>query len=697
MYPYNWKNNIPPRYIHCIFLIALLFLTATKIKADNKLKALNDTLNEVIITSRLTQREIIPSQKLKGKDLERLNTQSIADALRYFAGLQVKDYGGVGGVKTVNVRSMGSQHVGIVYDGVMLGNAQNGQIDLGQFSLDNVDEITLYNGQKSSIFQPASDFGNAGSVYIRTRLPRFTNGKNYNLKVKIKYGSSDLFNLSALWEQHLSPAVVTSLNAELLTASGKYKFHHTMIANDGVSTYDTIATRHNGDILAERVEANIHGLISRGFWNFKAYLYNSSRGIPGAIIENVWRSSERLNDLNAFFQGRFQKDITNKFSTQWLAKYAYYKTHYKNDNPNYIAYDNSFWQQEVYFSTANAYELIPNWTISAAYDFRWNKLNANTKNFNYPTRFSHLVSLATAIDLPFLKAQASLLATHIDDDLKALHLLAEPPKPITKFCPALFVNVPIVHTEYAENGISKTNLELRAFAKRNFRMPTFNDLYYIDFGNPKLLPEVATQYDLGTTFSHQWLAAWAKRVHLQLDAYYNTIHNKIIAYPTGKQFRWTMINLGTVRIMGVDVAAGFDMAVPMGKKAQPLLLSVKSQYTYQSALDITSERDSYYKNQIPYVPHHSGSVTLGADYANFILNYSVIVTGSRYSSQNNIPYYYMAAWATHDLNLQYKFSLAKLPCKAILEVNNLFNQRYEVIANYPMPGTSGTIGVQVEL
>ena len=138
MYPYNWKNNAPPRYIHCIILIALLFLTATKIKADNKLKALNDTLNEVIITSRLTQREIIPSQKLKGKDLERLNTQSIADALRYFAGLQVKDYGGVGGVKTVNVRSMGSQHVGIVYDGVMLGNAQNGQIDLGQFSLDTV-------------------------------------------------------------------------------------------------------------------------------------------------------------------------------------------------------------------------------------------------------------------------------------------------------------------------------------------------------------------------------------------------------------------------------------------------------------------------------------------------------------------------------------------------------------------------------
>ena len=102
--------------------------------------------------------------RLNGEELERLSSHSVADALRYFSGVQLKDYGGVGGVKTVDVRSMGTNHLAVSYDGIVLGNAQNGQVDLGQFSLDNVDEITLFNGQKSAIFQPASDFASSISV-----------------------------------------------------------------------------------------------------------------------------------------------------------------------------------------------------------------------------------------------------------------------------------------------------------------------------------------------------------------------------------------------------------------------------------------------------------------------------------------------------------------------------------------------------
>ena len=71
-------------------------------------------VGEVVITQNLTYREVIPSHTMKGKELERLNAHNIADALRYFAGLQLKDYGGVGGIKTVNIRAMGSKHVGIL-------------------------------------------------------------------------------------------------------------------------------------------------------------------------------------------------------------------------------------------------------------------------------------------------------------------------------------------------------------------------------------------------------------------------------------------------------------------------------------------------------------------------------------------------------------------------------------------------------
>lgn len=75
----------------------------------------------------------------------------MADALRYFSGVQLKDYGGVGGLKTIDIRSMGTNHMGVFYDGIQLGNAQNGLVDLGRFSLDNVEEIALYNGEGSDL------------------------------------------------------------------------------------------------------------------------------------------------------------------------------------------------------------------------------------------------------------------------------------------------------------------------------------------------------------------------------------------------------------------------------------------------------------------------------------------------------------------------------------------------------------------
>lgn len=109
-------------------------------------------LDEVVVTVRSLPKEVIPVQQLAGEQLGRLSSHSVADALRYFSGLQIKDYGGVGGLKTVNIRSMGTNHVGVFYDGVELGNAQNGTVDLGRFSLDNMESVTLYNGQKSAIF-----------------------------------------------------------------------------------------------------------------------------------------------------------------------------------------------------------------------------------------------------------------------------------------------------------------------------------------------------------------------------------------------------------------------------------------------------------------------------------------------------------------------------------------------------------------
>ena len=661
--------------------------------AQSKLDSVQH-VREVVVVSRPAMREVVPSQKLNGEMLEKLSSNSVADALRYFSGIQLKDYGGVGGIKTVNIRSMGTHHLGVSYDGVQLGNAQNGQIDLGQFSLDNVEEITLYNGQKSAIFQPASDFGNAGAIYIRTKAPTFdTRHQTFNLKLKAQYGSSDMFRFSTLWEQKLSEAVCSSVSAGFLTASGKYKFHYERRYPNGETAWDTTAVRQNGDIHAERIEANMFGRLDQGGWQVKAYLYHSARGIPGAIVNNVWRRGERQQDMNTFVQADFNKNIGESFSTRWLAKYAYYNTHYVNKDSTQLPVDNRYKQQELYLSTANVLELLPNWSASLSYDFKWNKLNADTYNFAFPTRLSNLVSLATAIDYKHLKAQGSILATFINDHYRravANSTLYTLHSTLQKLTPAVFVNL------YPFRG---TFFSMRAYVKKSFRMPTFNDLYYTDMGNANLVPESALQYDAGFVLNKHFENGLIRHAEMHFDAYYNTVHDKIVAYPKGQQFRWTMLNLGKVHIKGIDVEAEADCSVGSGVTA-----TLRAQYTYQDARDVTDQADSYYRHQIPYIPWHSGSAIFGLSYKHCNLNYSFIYAGERYDEQENILYNHMEPWYTSDLSVRYWWKVKggrwkengpKFIVQA--DVNNLLGQDYEVIVNYPMPGRNYKLTLSIEI
>ena len=88
-----------------------------------------------------------PTQTLTASDLSRLPSLDVGEALKHLAGLQVRDYGGVGGMKTVDVRGLGSQHTGVVYDGVQVGDCQTGQVDLGRYSLGNVSFLSVTVGQ----------------------------------------------------------------------------------------------------------------------------------------------------------------------------------------------------------------------------------------------------------------------------------------------------------------------------------------------------------------------------------------------------------------------------------------------------------------------------------------------------------------------------------------------------------------------
>jgi len=660
-------------YITSLALLATVLPLSAREQADSTVHR----LDEVVVTARRPGDDIIPAQVLSGDELHRLNSNSVADALRYFSGVQVKDYGGVGGIKTVNIRSMGTNHTGVVYDGVELGNAQNGQIDLGQFSLDNIEALSLYNGQKSRILQPAKDFGSAGTIYMRTRVPVFAANETYHARATVRTGSFDLLNPSALVEIKLSESVKASLSAEWITSTGKYKFRYRRVNPAGELAYDTTAVRQNGDINSTRIELNAYGDLRHGSWTFKAYNYNSERGVPGAIVNNVWRRGERIWDNNSFVQGRYT-GLFGKFTTLNNIKYAFYRTHYVNNDDKQVKIDNLYRQREIYLSSANEYEITSRWQVSASYDLMWNTLAADVYGFVKPDRLSHFLSAATALSLDRLRVQASALATFIHDNIKGQQ--APPDKHV--FTPAVFASF---------NPLHDRDLSVRAFYKRSFRMPTFNDLYYADMGNSQLSPERVTQYNVGLLYDRT-RNSLLNHLRLSADVYYNKVRDKIVAYPKGQQFRWTMLNLGLVDIRGIDLGLLLTL-----NPADRLYVTLRGQYTFQRAIDVTNPADNYYRDQIPYIPRHSGSAVVNAQWRGWSLNYSWIYVGERYNQQENIRYNYTQPWYTSDVSLGKDFTLGRVNLRGLLEVNNLLSQDYDVIINYPMPKRNYRITLTVEI
>lgn len=634
-------------------------------------------LESVYVTAHKTESKIIPAQRLSGERLQRLSAHSVADAIRYFSGVQIKDYGGVGGLKSVNIRSLGSQHVGVFYDGVEVGNAQNGIVDLGRFSLENMEAVSLYNGQKSSIFQSARDFASAGSIYLQSRTPVFEKGKKNNFKITLKGGSFGTANPSLLWERQIGENLSMQISTEYLYTTGKYKFSYSK--KDG---YDTTEVRKNGDVRYYRAEASLFGNIRNGRWQAKVYCYDSERGYPGASVREEpgkYRHQDRQWDRNFFLQGRFQKEISRFYRMQLNAKYAYDYLHYLSDprlDVTTMYVDNRYRQQEFYFSSANGFRLFKWWSVNLSADLQYNTLNADLTDFAYPDRYTFLAALATSFDWGKFKIQGSLLNTFVTESVDK----GEPAPDKNELTPAVVAS-------YRPFG--NVDLAFRAFYKRIFRMPTLNDLYYTFIGNKHLEPEYTVQYNMGVCYGKTLNGRFLKRVEFQTDFYYNEVEDKIIAVPTSNQFRWTMLNLGYVEIRGAEISA--ELSALIAGVSFNLLAS----YTYQKAQDFTDPESSSYGGQIPYIPWHSGSLILGAAYRSWSFNYSFIYTGERYESSANIPENYAQPWYTSDLSLSKGFEIKKCRLHLSAEVNNIFDQQYEVVQCYPMPGTNFKIAASV--
>ena len=585
----------------------------------------------------------------------------VADVLRRFTGVQVKDYGGAGGLKTVNVRSLGSEQIGVFIDGIQIDNAQNMQVDLGRFSTDGLSEVSLYNGQKSVRLQTAKEYAAGASVYLSSAAPR-----SDRLAVRLRGGSFGTVNPSLEWTK-LMGKVSLRASADFVSSNGRYTFPF----------FDTTLVRENSDISALRFETQLYGRE----WQLRLYSYGSERGFPGPVIRRASGfpfSAERQADQNMFVQGRWTHDWTERYATSIRLKYANDYTHYNTHaekNPMAVPYDVRYRQQSAYLSVAQSFIVMPIWSFDLSTDLQGNTLDSPAA----PRRLTFTGALATRLLLPKLRFAAHLAWQGAWDWFASRQPGGWAQDDAWRH--ALMPSVSAAWTPLAW-------LEASAFIRRTFRMPSFNDLYYTLIGNSALSPESASQIGLdlrfqgGRPLDSSRSLAWSVRI----SPYYNKVQDKIVAIPTSSQFRWTMLNIGIVDITGLDVKAALDWS------AAPWSAGAVARYCFQQSLDHSSPGSQTFGNQIPYIPLHSGSVDLLLSWREVTFSWSTTLTGERWSRSANTSDYHIAPWSTTDLAISYSL---RDRLTLSLRCANLFDHPYQIVQGYPMPGRNLLAGLEL--
>lgn len=620
-------------------------------------------------------RAAVPTQALDAAEMRSLGALQLSDAVKMMGGAIIKDYGGIGGLKTVSVRSLGAAHTGVVLDGVPVTDAQTGQIDLGRFALDGVESITLSGGQEDGILMSARQYASASTLAIKTARPAFM-GKAVNVAASVKGGSFGFVNPSLRLDGHLGERLALSVSGDYTHVRGDYPYRQ----DNGSATVER--RRENSDIDSWHVEANLFGSFDGGReLTAKAYYYASERGLPTNILYNEF-AGQRLWDRNFFLQGKYTRRYGHRWALSATGKWnRSYNRYYDPVVYNAKGYDDERYRQdEGYVSAAVSYRPLECLSLSLATDGIVNAMNATLHEFAVPVRYTLLNVLAARYVHERLTVSASVLSTATHETVH--RGVAAPGR--HRLSPAVSLSA---------KPFGGEDFRIRLIYKDVFRLPTFNDLYYGTVGTRTLLPEKAMQLDGGIT----WMKlprGWVSRWSVTADAFYNRVTDKIVAVPTKNLFIWSMMNIGRVDVKGVETTAEIQFDFP-GRVAA----TVSGSYTWQRALDKTSSTEMPYKatfnHQIPYTPRHSGSVRAAITMPWVNLGWTMVASGERYCNQYNSPEYRLDGYCEHNLTAWREFTVRAVRLKVQAEVLNVGGGNYEVVKNYPMPGRQLRAGVVV--
>lgn len=694
--------------------LVLLNIYSTKGQNTNKIKA-KDTLRFETKNVLIESKKIVESNSkyqnttiITQKEIKSIHAIQMTDVLKTAPGVYISDYGGVGGVKTVSMRGLASNNTLVLVDGVRLNSLQNGSFDFSSFIINNINEVEVNKSGNSSFYGGNST---AGVVNLKTNSNFSENDKITN-KIELSYGNLKDYVFQYQTSNQLFGQNI-NVNVGHIYNSGAYNFNAIQFGER------VNLNRINSDFSNFNTHLNINNNENKNapnelLYNVNMFINSNDRGVPGPVLQNVIENSNaRLTDNDLTVISNINYKIENNVETEInddnknnkiendkienekiehivikdleiksLVKYN--NLNYKDPNALYYSnngLDNSFFAQD-YLLRLDYNENRIDSKLKLSGELAYNKLYGDMldKSINYASR--GVISLSSYIDKRIWKLEIDNIAENKEksDELtkKSQTINAIASIRYDYFNDFGSMLSPFVGVRY-DNQEYKTNVKLNY--SYNFRPPSFNEMYYLNFGNKNLLPEKSSSisFDLNTNI--------IENIDFNLNLSNIQTKNRIISIPKSPVV-WTAYNLGNVEVNSVELSIKYDLNQNF---------TFNFGYLYQIALDKTQNSVNYDK-QLPYTPNEIINFNLFYSSNKFEINLLNRYNSFRYTTANNNTNEYLSNFIITDLNFNYNFVNENENKSnfytAFVSLNNIFNREFSLINNFPMPGRLIRTGVK---
>ena len=565
-------------------------------------------LDDVLLSdARLKRYASNSTVKVLNDSVLQQQTGNTTEFLRFNSPIYFKE-NGYGMVSSPAFRGTTASQTAVIWNGININSKLNGQTDFNTLSLSGYDSVAIKSGGGSSNFGSGAI---GGSIHLNNALRFNTHFEN---RIQLGFGSFEHQRYNY------------QLKAGTYKWSVSSDVHYQKSAND-YAYLETNERNDNGAFNNSSINLSGGVLISD---NHLIKVYNQtfvgSRNLSGSLV------APSINNY---------KDDTSRSLLKWT-------------------YLNTKFTSEV--SLAYLYERYKFFSNKDADSFSFGKANTLLARYNLDYKLSNASRLFGLLEYNSVKGEGTNIESPNTNTISASAIYKH------AFSSKLDIGI---NLRKAFNSEFKTplvfgidsqfkftdNYILNLNASKDFRTPTFNDLYWQPGGNLELIPEVAYQLDLGQTFSY-------KKFTVKANIFIIDIQDMIQWLPDNSGI-WSPVNKKRVQSKGVEF--GLEFAHKNFK--------LNGNYSY------TDSRDKEKDRQLIYVPFHNFSGAIAYNYKKITAYYQQLFNGEVYTNSRVLD-----AYQVGNVGLTYRIKTEHIGTyKLGLIVNNIFNTYYENVALRPMP------------